>query len=66
MTPQQSRSLKPGARVCFNGYNTDCGTVKATNGKYVTIKWDDDHQSFTGHGEMKRVELAAPIRMKSR
>jgi hypothetical protein len=52
--------------VCFNGYNTDCGTVKATNGKYVTIKWDDDHQSFTGHGEMKRVELAAPIRMKSR
>jgi hypothetical protein len=23
----------------------------------VTIKWNDGHQSFTGHGEMKRVAL---------
>jgi hypothetical protein len=57
MTPEQSKTLKPGARVCFNHYETDGGTVTATNGKYVTIKWDDGHESFTGHSEMKRVEL---------
>jgi hypothetical protein len=58
VTTDQSKALKPGTRVCFNGYDTDCGTVKATNAKYLTIKWDDGHQSFTGHGDMKRVELA--------
>jgi hypothetical protein len=57
MTPEQSLKLKPGNRVCFNGYESDQGTVKATNAKYVTIKWDDGHESYTGHGDMKRVEL---------
>lgn len=58
MTPDDSRTLKPGDRVCFNGYETDFGTVKATSFRYVTIKWRDQHESFTGHGEMKRVSLA--------
>jgi hypothetical protein len=57
MTPDQSRKLKPGARVYFNGYLEDTGTIKATNGNYVTIKWDDGHKSITGHGHMGRVEL---------
>jgi hypothetical protein len=57
MTPDESRKLKPGTRVSFNGDPADCGTIKATNAKYVTIRWDDLHQSFTGHREMKRVEL---------
>jgi hypothetical protein len=60
MPPEQSKKLKVGARVCFNGYDTDSGTVKATNANYVTIKWDDGHRSFTGHKGMKRVELAKP------
>jgi hypothetical protein len=57
MTPDQSRKLKPGTRVCFDGNQSDRGTVKATNPNYVTIKWDDGHQSFTGRRDMKRVEL---------
>jgi hypothetical protein len=57
MTDEQSRALKVGDRVCFNGEQADSGTVKATNGKYVTIKWQDGHESFTGHGDMTRVEL---------
>jgi hypothetical protein len=57
MTPDQSRNLKPGSRVCFNGDLADRGTVKATNAKYITIKWQDGHESFTGHSDMKRVEL---------
>jgi hypothetical protein len=59
MTPDQSRKLKPGARVCFNGNPTDRGTVKATNAKYITIKWRDGHKSYTGHGDMGRVDSVA-------
>ncbi len=59
MTPQQSKQLKVGDRVCFNEDKTDRGTVTATNGRYVTIKWEDGHRSFTGHNDMKRVELLA-------
>jgi hypothetical protein len=63
MTPDQSRKLKPGTRVCFDGDESDHGTVKATNAKYVTIKWADKHVSFTGHRDMKRVELIAPEKL---
>jgi hypothetical protein len=66
MTPDQSLKLKPGARVCWNGDESDHGKVKATNAKYVTIRWLDGHESFTGHGNMKRVELVAPVKFKSR
>jgi hypothetical protein len=57
MIPDESLKLKPGTRVCFNGDLADRGTVTATNAKYVTIKWDDGHKSFTGHKNMQRVEL---------
>jgi hypothetical protein len=56
MTQSQSILLKIGARVIFNGDLADRGTVKATNAKYLAVKWDDGHESFTGHGNMKRVE----------
>jgi hypothetical protein len=57
MTPDQSRKLKPGARVCWNGERADSGIVKATNARYVTVKWDDGHESYTGHYDMKRIDL---------
>jgi hypothetical protein len=60
MTPDQSSKLRPGTRVCFNDEESDHGTVKATSTRYVTIKWNDGHTSYTGHGDMKRVELVAP------
>jgi hypothetical protein len=56
MTQSQSVLLKVGARVVFNGDQADRGTVKATNARYLIVKWDDGHESFTGHGDMKRVE----------
>jgi hypothetical protein len=59
MTPEQSQKLKVGARVCFNGEPTDCGTIKENQVRYVTIKWDDGHQSLTGHKHMERIELAS-------
>jgi hypothetical protein len=66
MTPDQSRQLKVGTRVCFNGEQTDCGTVTATQLRYVTIKWDDGHQSFSSHKEMNRVEHVPPLKIKPR
>ena len=57
MTNKQSKKLSVGARVCFNGDQADIGSVTAIQARYVTIKWNDGHQSFTGHGEMKRVAL---------
>jgi hypothetical protein len=62
MTREQSKQLKVGARVCFNGERADGGTVTATQSRYVTIKWEDGHESFSGHSEMKRVELLAAKR----
>jgi hypothetical protein len=57
MTREQSRALKPGDRVCFNGEQADSGTVTAIQHSFVIIKWRDGHKSYTGHGDMKRVEL---------
>jgi hypothetical protein len=59
MTLDQSKQLKVGTRVCFNGDQADRGTVTAIHLRYVTIKLDDGHQSLTGHNEMKPVELLA-------
>jgi hypothetical protein len=58
MTPEQSKNLKAGDRVRFDGDPADLGTVIATETRYVTIKWDDSHRSLTGHKNMQRVELA--------
>jgi hypothetical protein len=57
MTNKQSKKLTVGARVSFNGHQDDVGKVTAVQARYVTIKWNDGHESFTGHGEMKRVAL---------
>jgi small-conductance mechanosensitive channel len=56
MTGDQSRQLKVGDRVCWNADENDKGTVTAIHIRYITIKWDDGHESFTGLNEMKRVE----------
>jgi hypothetical protein len=56
MTSEESRQLKVGNRVCFDGEKTDQGKVIATQFRYVTIDWSDGHKSFTGHGEMSRIE----------
>jgi hypothetical protein len=66
MTPDEFRKLKPGTRVCLNGDPADSGTVIATETRCVTIRSDDSHRSLTGHKNMQRVELAAPIKLKSR
>jgi small-conductance mechanosensitive channel len=62
MTPQQSKQLKIGDHVCFNGEITDRGMVIAVQARYVTIKWNDGHKSFTGHNNMTRVERSKKLK----
>ena len=56
MTSEQSKQLKVGTRVCFNGVRSDSGRVTASQAGYLT--WDDGHERFTGQDEMKRIDLA--------
>jgi hypothetical protein len=56
MTSEQSKQLKIGDPVCFDGDQADRGRVIALQARYVTIKWEDGHKSFTGHNDMKRVK----------
>jgi hypothetical protein len=64
MTPEQSKQLKVGTRVCFNGDPTDTGKVISIGAQYVTIKWDDGHQSFTGHNATERIEFIESPKVK--
>jgi hypothetical protein len=45
MTSEQSKKLKVGDSVCFNGDPADNGTVAVIHANYVSIKWDDGHRS---------------------
>jgi hypothetical protein len=56
MTGEQSKQLKVGDHVHFDGDGADRGRVIAIRAHYVTIQWNDGHKSFTGHNDMKRVE----------
>jgi hypothetical protein len=57
MTSEESKQLKIGDHVCFDGELRDRGTVIVIQAQYVTIKWDDGHKSFTGYNDMRRIEL---------
>jgi hypothetical protein len=58
MTGDESKQLKIGEHVCFDGEQADRGKVIAIQARYVTIKWEDGHKSFTGHNDMTRIERA--------
>jgi hypothetical protein len=57
MTSEQSRQLKVGNHVCWNGDLADSGIVTAIEHRFVVIKWRDGYMSHSAHGDMKRVEL---------
>jgi hypothetical protein len=52
VTPDQSKRLKIGTRVCFNGDQTDRGKVTAIQARYVTI----GEASSVSHNDMAKVE----------
>ena len=52
MTGDESRKLKVGDRVCWNGVKNDQGTVSETNWAGVTIKWDNRNEQSILHNDM--------------
>jgi hypothetical protein len=58
MTGDQSRSLKPGDRVCWGPSATDLGKVIAASWSEVTISWDDGETNSVSHNDMAKVERA--------
>jgi hypothetical protein len=56
MTGDQSRRLKIGDRVNWEGSTTDLGTVVGSAWSEVTISWDDGHTTSIRHNDIVQVE----------
>jgi hypothetical protein len=56
MTGEQSRQLAVGDRVCWQGDQSDRGTVAEKNWAGVTIKWDNRSEQIILHNDMGPVE----------
>ena len=58
MTATESKGLKKGSRVYWQGDATDAGIVTDTSWDAVTIAWDNGHVATVHHGDMREVERA--------
>ncbi len=58
MTAAESRALKKGTRVYWQGSSDDSGVIRATSWDAVTIAWDNGHIAIVHHGDMRQVERA--------
>jgi hypothetical protein len=58
MTTTESRDLKKGNRVCWQGNDTDCGKITETSWNAVTIAWDNGQVSSVHHGDMREIQRA--------
>ena len=61
MTAVESRALKKGSRVYWQGNVADSGIIRATTWDAVTIAWDNGHVAMVHHGDMGEIE-SAPIK----
>jgi hypothetical protein len=58
MTAAESRALKKGSRVYWQGNAADSGIIRITSWDAVTIAWDNGHIATIHHGDMRQVERA--------
>jgi hypothetical protein len=58
MTGEESRKLKSGDRVLWQGDVKNQGTVQGTSWSGVTIEWDDGDSTSISHNDMSAVDLA--------
>ena len=56
MTAAESKKLKKGDRVCWQGDPADSGTIRGTSWDAVTIAWDNGHVATVHHGDMREIE----------
>jgi hypothetical protein len=55
MTPTESKGLKKGARVYWQGDADDSGTVTQMSWDAVTIAWNNGHVAAVHHGDMREI-----------
>jgi hypothetical protein len=58
MSPDDSRKLTIGNRVCWQGRPDDGGKITETSWNAVTIAWDDEHVAVVHHGDMRDIQRA--------
>ena len=58
MTATESKDLKKGARVYWQGNVTDSGTITDKSWDAVTITWDDGQVASVHHGDMREIHRA--------
>ncbi len=61
MTPEQSRSLKVGQRVSWQGNQQDRGVITEKDWSGVKIDWDTGKSSFYHHNDMREIVTAPSI-----
>ncbi|MGZ7132394.1 MAG: hypothetical protein ACXVH6_03320 [Halobacteriota archaeon] len=59
MTVAESKALKKGDRVYWQGNVADGGIVTETNWSAVTIAWGNGHVAAVHHGDMREILRAA-------
>ena len=61
MTPDESKELKKGTRVYWQGDAADSGTITEKSWDSVTINWNNGHVAIVHHGDMREI-LRAPLK----
>jgi hypothetical protein len=56
MTAAESRALKEGDRVYWQGHAGDKGIITARTWDAVTIAWDNGHVATVHHGDMREIQ----------
>jgi len=56
MTAAESKDLKKGTRVYWQGDATDSGVVTGKSWDAVTITWDNGHVAIVHHGDMREIQ----------
>jgi hypothetical protein len=58
MTVTESKDLKKGARVYWQGNAADSGIVTETSWDAVTIAWNNGQVGSVHHGDMREIQRA--------
>ena len=59
MTVNESKGLKKGARVYWQGDAADGGSITETSWDAVTITWDNGQVASVHHGDMREIQRAS-------
>ena len=66
MTVTESKELKKGARVYWQGNGADSGIITKTSWDAVTIAWNNGHVATVHHGDMREILRALTLGTRSK